>query len=174
MNELQSIRKELGYTQEEACKILKKSRRSLQFYENEESQLSNKQEQVYEELVKGLSDILKRDYSGRIYTVKQIKKIATNVFSKHKEVQCAYLFGSYSRGEATAESDIDILVIAPELLGFAFGGVVYELMEAFGKNVDLLTLESISDNVNFLSQILWKGEKIYDVRVSKRQATKSY
>ena len=69
MNELQSIRKELGYTQEETCKILKKSRRSLQFYENEESKLSNKQEEVYEELVKELSDILERDYSGRNQTV---------------------------------------------------------------------------------------------------------
>ncbi len=169
MNELQSIRKELGYTQEEACKILKKSRRSLQFYENEKSQLSNKQEEVYEELVRGLSDILKRDCSGRIYTVKQIKKIATDVFSKHKEVQCAYLFGSYSRGEVTTESDIDILLIAPELLGFAFGGMVYELMEAFDKKIDLITLNSISDNVSFLSQILWKGEKIYDIRSSTKK-----
>ena len=169
MRDIQKLRKELGITQTQAANLCGVSRRTYQTYE--ETSVKN---DTYEHLYNTLKEMGIFGGTNVVYGKRYIKQKCEEVFSKYPEVKCAYLFGSYARNQATKDSDIDILVIAPELLGFAFGGVVYELMEAFGKNVDLLTLESISDNVNFLSQILWKGEKIYDVRVSKRQVTKSY
>ncbi|MCM1335368.1 MAG: nucleotidyltransferase domain-containing protein [Bacteroides sp.] len=53
-----------------------------------------------------------------------------------------YLFGSYARGEATEESDIDLLVDAEGRLRgfFAFGGLYGDLKDALRKELDLVTL----------------------------------
>ena len=60
-------------------------------------------------------------------------------YMKTQPVQKAWLFGSYSRGEETPESDVDILVVFDDhvsLLGYAR---VHRLLEdTLQKNVDLV------------------------------------
>ncbi len=63
-----------------------------------------------------------------------------------KPVLKAYLVGSFSRGEATEESDIDILV---ELdysgkIGLEFIKMQLELENLLNRNVDLLSTNAIS------------------------------
>ena len=41
-----------------------------------------------------------------IYTFEEIKAITKPIFEKY-QIKKAYLFGSYARGEATTESDIE-------------------------------------------------------------------
>ena len=49
------------------------------------------------------------------------------------------LFGSYARGTATSESDIDVRVDKGELRGLvSLSGLQQELSEAFEKKIDLL------------------------------------
>ena len=43
------------------------------------------------------------------YTLGQLQARLTPVFSRNS-VRCATLFGSYSQGNATAQSDVDLLV----------------------------------------------------------------
>ncbi|WP_099239301.1 nucleotidyltransferase family protein [Synechococcus sp. BDU 130192] len=59
--------------------------------------------------------------------------------------QCG-LFGSFRRGEATAKSDIDLLVVLePELKTFMnFMDLCFFLEDLFGRKVDVLTPESLS------------------------------
>ena len=45
----------------------------------------------------------------KIYTVDEIREIVIPIAKKHG-VAALYLFGSYARGEATAESDVDFLL----------------------------------------------------------------
>lgn len=44
-----------------------------------------------------------------IYTVEEIRRRITSVAVRYR-LKAMYLFGSYARGEATDESDIDLLI----------------------------------------------------------------
>lgn len=44
-----------------------------------------------------------------IYTVEEIRRCITPVAVRYR-LKAVYLFGSYARGEATDESDIDLLI----------------------------------------------------------------
>ena len=63
-------------------------------------------------------------------------------YLKTKPILRAWLFGSYSRGEETPESDIDILVDYDESDGivslFKIGGMLVDLSELTGSQVDLV------------------------------------
>ncbi|MBP9163390.1 MAG: nucleotidyltransferase domain-containing protein [Leptospiraceae bacterium] len=70
-------------------------------------------------------------------------------YFKNKPIQKAYLFGSYARGEANGKSDIDILV---ELdystkIGTQFFRMTDDLQELFGKKVDLLSSEAVTEKI---------------------------
>lgn len=61
---------------------------------------------------------------------------------KTKPILRAWLFGSYSRGEESSESDIDILVDYDESQGivslFKIGGMLVDLSNLAGIKVDLV------------------------------------
>jgi len=79
-------------------------------------------------------------------------KIATSIiFKKLTSILAAYgakkisIFGSYARGEANPESDMDIIVEFSERKTlFDIVGIEQELSEVLGIKVDLLTEKSIS------------------------------
>ena len=63
-----------------------------------------------------------------------------------------YLFGSYARGEATQNSDIDLRVDKGRLRGlFALGALYADLEDHLGKKLDLLTTGSLDQK--FLQSI---------------------
>ena len=60
-----------------------------------------------------------------------------------------YLFGSYARGEATEESDLDFLVdtTGTSLTSLlALGELYCDLEEVFHKDIDLITVRSVMQN----------------------------
>ena len=63
-------------------------------------------------------------------------------YMKTKPIIRAWLFGSFSRGEETPESDIDILVDYDESNGtvslFKMGGMLMDLSTLMGRRVDLV------------------------------------
>ena len=74
-----------------------------------------------------------------IYTVEQIKSIAAPI-ARAYGVKSLSLFGSYARGEATEESDIDLLVDCGAVRSaFQMGGLYADLSEGLGKPLDLVT-----------------------------------
>ena len=75
------------------------------------------------------------------YTVSQIQDILKPVFQKNG-VRKAILFGSYSKGQATRYSDVDIMVDSG-LHGLAFFGLVDEVCESLGCDVDLIDTRDI-------------------------------
>ena len=73
-----------------------------------------------------------------------IKLIAD--YFKTQPVLKAWIFGSFSRGEQTADSDIDILVVLDESqhVGMKFFGMYEDLKALLGRNVDLVTDRSLA------------------------------
>jgi predicted nucleotidyltransferase len=69
-----------------------------------------------------------------------------NAYFKAKLVLKAYLFGSYVRGQADSESDIDILVELDnsKRIGLGFIQMQIDLENLLHKKVDLVSANSIS------------------------------
>lgn len=157
MNELRQKRKELGITQIQAANACGVSRRTYQTYE--EGNILN---ETYNELVKKLNEMGIFDGSNYISNVKYIKHVCNQLFKeKYPEIKCAYLYGSYARGEATGKSDIDILLVLDKPLGMKFYGIAEVLEEQLHKKVDIQSYEQLLDNASMLKDILVEGIKIY-------------
>lgn len=62
-------------------------------------------------------------------------------------IERAYLFGSYARGEADGASDVDIRVDKGDAHGFALGGFQYDLAQALGKEVDVVSTDGASPSL---------------------------
>ncbi|MCL2860447.1 MAG: nucleotidyltransferase domain-containing protein [Oscillospiraceae bacterium] len=83
--------------------------------------------------------------SKRLYTIDELKKLIIPILIKYG-VDKAYLFGSYARGEATPESDIDILIKSEAIKSlFKLGGLYYELEEILNKSIDIITEETFTN-----------------------------
>ena len=89
-----------------------------------------------------------------IYTIAELQTIITPI-AKRYGLRAVYVFGSYARGTATENSDIDLLIDTTgtdikSLLDLA--AVYCELEEALGKPVDLLTLSSFAQEARMPSE----------------------
>ena len=73
-------------------------------------------------------------------TMKMIKETVADYF-KNQPVLKAWLFGSFSRGEETADSDVDIIVLLDKSspIGLKFFGMWSELEGLLGRRVDLVS-----------------------------------
>ena len=82
--------------------------------------------------------------TNHLRLTKNIRDEITNILIKHGAKKIS-IFGSYVRGEATPESDLDIIVEFEHPTGLIkFVGIEIELSESLGIKVDLLTEKSIS------------------------------
>ncbi len=57
------------------------------------------------------------------------------------------LFGSFARGEAHEDSDVDILVSLSKPLGFSFIRLADYLEEILGRKVDLITASTLESGI---------------------------
>lgn len=78
------------------------------------------------------------------YTLSEIQRRVTPVAEKYR-LAAVYLFGSYARGEATAESDIDLLVdlTGSTIRGLNFVSLYEDLSNALEISIDLVTVDSL-------------------------------
>ena len=80
-----------------------------------------------------------------IYTIDEIRRIVAPIAEKYR-LPAVYLFGSYARGTASENSDVDLIVdtSGTELKSLITLGALYnELEEALNKKIDLITVNSL-------------------------------
>ncbi|MDR3599002.1 MAG: nucleotidyltransferase domain-containing protein [Desulfosporosinus sp.] len=94
--------------------------------------------------------------SGQIYSIEEIRDIVRDVAQQYG-VERVWLFGSYARGEARPDSDIDLRIDKGRIRGlFQLSGFHLDIEEKLNTRVDVLTTESL--NEQFLKRI--SGEEI--------------
>lgn len=98
--------------------------------------------------------------NDNVLSIKDIKKLVSKLIKKY-QAEYAILFGSYARGEADAESDIDIIIVGGENFS-AFDALAFgeELRELTSKKVDAFEMREVEKNTEFYQSILREGVKI--------------
>ena len=102
--------------------------------------------------------------SDKVYTIDEIKAIAAPI-AQNYGVAALYLFGSYAKGEATGQSDIDFRVDKGRLRSmFELGGLYSDLEDCLQKKLDLVTTSSLSPE--FLHAIMPEEVLVYEQSAS--------
>lgn len=76
-----------------------------------------------------------------VYALDEIARRIRPVAEKYK-LKAVYVFGSYARGEAQADSDVDILVDTTGS-GLAYGRLYGDLKDALEKDIDMVTVSAL-------------------------------
>lgn len=93
---------------------------------------------------------------NKVYTLDEIRSIAAPIAEDYG-VDALYLFGSYARGDATPESDMDFRIDKGSVCSvFKLGGLYTEMEHSFDKKMDIMTTQMLSDD--FLRSI--RGEEV--------------
>lgn len=77
-----------------------------------------------------------------VYSFEEIVERVRPVAEKYG-LRSVYLFGSYARGDADDDSDVDLLVDAYNVHGLRFYGMYDDFCTALEKEVDMVTLDSL-------------------------------
>lgn len=94
-----------------------------------------------------------------IYSVDEIKNVLYPVFVRHN-VKKAVLFGSYVKGMADKNSDIDLLLDS-RLRGLKFVGLIEDVRSALDKEVDVFDETHIIPGSKISSEIQKDGIVIF-------------
>lgn len=95
-----------------------------------------------------------------IYNIEQIRVKLLPVFTNY-DIRKAVLFGSYGKGIANENSDIDLLVDS-SLKGLRFVGLLEEIREAVDKEVDLFDVSHVEKGSEIDNEIAETGVLIYE------------
>ena len=92
-----------------------------------------------------------------VYTLEEISRRVRPVAEKY-HLKAVYVFGSYARGEAREDSDVDLLIDDTDsgLRGLAYGGLCYDLEEALEKEISFVTIDSLEQPARHKSDIYFR------------------
>lgn len=75
--------------------------------------------------------------------------------AEHYRIEKIYLFGSYARGEATEDSDLDFLVLGGKNFKLTrIFALAEDLREIFRKNVDVFEVNELNLNSDFYNVVM--------------------
>lgn len=153
---IKELRIKKGLTQKEAATLVGLSLRTYQNYEYEKS---TRDKFKINQIISLLNQYQRITIDKGIYTIEEINDKVSQI-AKERELSFVYLFGSYAKGTMNEKSDIDLLV-SNEIKGLEFLGLVDELAQNLNKRVDVVRIDDLKNNFEFLNEILATGVKIY-------------
>jgi predicted nucleotidyltransferase len=156
MTALKEMRISKQITQQEAARRLGISLRSYIMYENDAAKENTIK---YRFLLQELQKINAVDEEHGILTTEQIRMCCKEILDAY-QVEYCYLFGSYAKGKATEQSDVDLLISTKET-GLRFYEIAERLRECLHKKVDLLDVKQLVNNETLIDEMLKEGIKIY-------------
>lgn len=121
--------------------------------------LDNATEDMLEKILVAVKEIVRPGKGDKVYTIDEIRAKAVPIAKKYG-VKKLSLFGSYARGEADAQSDVDFLYDGGKLHGWDYFSFVYDLETELGCHVDMVSF-GISDE-KFLAEIQQDEVLLYE------------
>jgi len=91
--------------------------------------------------------------------INEISGIVSPIAAKYG-AERVFLFGSYARGDMTDKSDVDLRIDKGRIHGTQIAGLLIELEEALGREVDLIPTTSL--DTKFLNAIKNDEVLIYE------------
>ena len=107
-----------------------------------------------------LTGYLQQRDAKPLYSIAELKQALRPVFLKHN-IRKATLFGSYVKGTATTQSDVDLMVES-DLKGLAFYGLLGDVTDALRFPVDLIEKRQIKQGSDMEKEIEQTGVVIYE------------
>lgn len=158
--ELLETRLQFGLSQVEAASILNMPVRTYIRYEKDNNYGNILKRSM---MINMLNDNCKITETNGLLTIDQIKKALNKVFDdEYKgQIDFCYLFGSYAKGYAKENSDVD-LCVATQLTGLKFAGLSESIREALHKKVDLIRFSNLENNMTLINEIMKDGIKVYE------------
>lgn len=99
-----------------------------------------------------ITNLILNDINPNVLTIKQIRERIAPIMRKHN-IKETYLFGSYARGEANRNSDIDLYCDKGDVdTLWKLSAFSNELKETLEKDVDIVTIGTHLDDI-FKSEI---------------------
>ena len=99
---------------------------------------------------------------GKLYTIDEIREKVKPVAERYG-IEKVLLFGSYARGEADEDSDIDVIVVGGDGFHgsdvFAFGEDLRELTQ---KDVDAFEIREVNPDSELYNNVMREGLIIID------------
>ena len=95
-----------------------------------------------------IKQLIRNDVRGDsdILSVDSIRLLVRPVAKKY-QIEKLYLFGSYARGEAKPESDVDLMIEGGKISGiFGFVDIIDSFQSAVSKKVDLVDSRAVAEN----------------------------
>ena len=95
-----------------------------------------------------------------VLSMDEIKNIVRMLLQKY-HAEYALLFGSYARGEATPDSDIDIIIVGGD--GFIprnIFALAEDLRELSGRDADVFEIREVNNGTPFYEAVMKEGIKI--------------
>ena len=156
---LLETRKQYNVSQLEAANVLNIPLRTYARYERDDGYGSDLKRQI---MIKIINDKYEITEEKGLLTIDQIKNELTKLFNNQYKgkVKFCYLFGSYAKGYATEKSDID-LCVASSLTGLDFIGLIEDIRQLLHKKIDLIRFDTLTGNLELITEILKDGIKIY-------------
>jgi len=95
-----------------------------------------------------------------ILSFNEIESIVKTLLRKYHG-EYALLFGSYARGEATPESDIDVIIVGGDgFLPRNIFALAEELREITGRSADVFEMREVNPGSSFYDSIMKEGIRI--------------
>ena len=159
---LKAVRENLGLTQLEVSKMIGIPINTLRNYEQELRTPSGWTLNLLIDRILRESNEHKTiiDESTGILSFLTMKK-KIEMVAKKFDIERIYLFGSYVKGEATEESDVD-LYMESDLYGLEYFEFVEQLRESLKKKVEVLSNRTIKENSQIDVEIQKTGVLIYE------------
>lgn len=107
--------------------------------------------------------------SEKVYTIEEIKEMIYEILKKYG-IEKAYIFGSYARGEADKQSDVDIMIKKGNLKTLLqLSALAYEIEQILKKQIDIVIEETYTDDIQYDSETIKLAKNIFYNEVKKER-----